>query len=161
MNESNPIKKCGLSALVILYAVLSLFWCDIFLKAIVYAFSMVHASENSIGIIGGADILATLSFILTRAFLYFLFILLSMVTVFLSAAIALKKIASPKWMLLFCLSASLCLIVFLLIPPQTYTIPLYIVFRKFPFVSYAKVVYCMIAVALICITAFPLIKKRS
>lgn len=67
MNKISLVKKWIFSILVILYAIISLFWCYIILSNFVYNLTEIQVREPSIEIIGGAD-LPTWSFIMGGVF---------------------------------------------------------------------------------------------
>lgn len=163
MNKLNSFKKFIVSALVILYDVVSLIWCYIIFSNLVYNFSLVSINENSIGIIGGADAPTTL-FLLGKFLgvgFSILFILLSIAIIFLLTISTFKKQVNQKLSILLCIFLVLSLIVFMMIPAQTNVISLYILVRKLSFIRYIGVFYIVLSIAIIVINILFSIGKKK
>lgn len=154
------VKKLGLSALVILYDVVSLFWCYIISSNFVYNLTEIQQRGPSITIIGGAD-LPTWSFIMGGILgcaCSVLFVLLSLTTVFLFTISILKKQTNRKLNILLCIFLALTLIIYMLIPAQTYNIALYSLASKIPLLKYSQIFYIIISVVNI---IFLILPKRA
>ena len=163
MNKFNLVKKSILSALVILYDIVSLFWCYIILSSLVFAFSLVSLSQNSIGIIGCAD-LPTWSFIMGGILgcaCSVLFVLLSLTTVFLFTISIFKKQTNRNFNILLCVFSALTLIIYMLIPAQTYVVSLYALVRKLSFLKYIQFIYIIISLIIIVTNILFAIKRSN
>ena len=162
MNKSNLVKKSILSALVILYDIVSLFWCYIITSNFVYNLSEIQRRGPSITIIGGAD-LPTWSFIMGGILgcaCSVLFVLLSLTTVFLFTISIFKKQTNRKFNILLCIFSALTLIIYMLIPAQTYVVSLYTLVRKLSFFKYIQFIYIIISLIII-VTNILFTIKRS
>ena len=160
MSKSNLIKKSVLYAFVIIYDVVSLFWCYIITSNFVYNLTEIQMNEHSIGIIGGAD-LPIWSFILGGILgcaCSVLFVLLSIATVFLFTISILKKQTNRKLNILLCIFLALTLIIYMLIPAQTYNIALYSLASKIPLLKYSQIFYIIISAVNI---IFLILPKRA
>lgn len=163
MKKNYFFKKLVSPAIIILYDIISLIWCYIIFSNLVYNSSLVSINENSIGIIGGADAPTTL-FLLGKFLgvgFSILFILLSMAIIFLLTISTFKKQANQKSSILLCIFLVLSLIVFIMIPTQTYTISLYILVRKLLFIRYIGVFYIVLSIAIIVINILFSIGKKK
>lgn len=150
MKKATPVKKLMVSALVILYDIVSLFWCYVSLISVVYDSSFISVG-NSMEIIGGADT-PTLMFVtgnVLRCVLAVLFILLSVGSAVLSTVSLCKKPTNRKIRILLCLLPALALMIFVLIPAQSYVVALYLVVRKIPFLKYAPIGYVIVSAVMI------------
>ena len=133
--KNNVIKKFVFPTLVFIYDIVSLFWCYIFVKSLIFKFSTISLKTNGIDIIGGADI-PTIMFMIGNVYwwmFFILFFIFNLGTVFLLTFSILKKINRKSNILLFIFS-SLSLIVFMLIPTQTYVVFLYAISSRLPFI---------------------------
>ena len=163
MNKFNLVKKSILSALVILYNVVSLLWCYIIPSNFVNNLTEIQKREPSIGIIGGAD-WPTWSFIMGGVFgiaFSVLFVVSSLVTVFLFTAAILKKQKNQKIGVLFCVFSVLTLIYFMLIPAHTYVVSLYALVRKLSFLKCMQFIYIIISLIIIVINILFAIKRSN
>lgn len=163
MNKHEKAKKLILSVFVILYGAVSLFWCCIILRQIIYDFSFVATNESSIGIIGGAD-LPTLTFMLATERIFgwifsVLFLILSVGTVILLTLSIFKNKISKKYRVMLCILEVINLIAFILIPPQTYAVSLYSFTREFLIAGYLPVAYIAISAAVIAMNILLTMKK--
>ena len=161
MNKFNLVKKSILSALVILYDILSLFWCYIITSNIVYNLTEIQIKEPSIGIIGGAG-LPTWSFIMGGVFgiaFSVLFVVLSVATTFLFTASILKKQTNRKFKILLCVFSAITLIIYMLIPAQTYVVFLYALVRMVPLLKYIQFIYIILSLIIIVKNILFAIKK--
>ena len=112
--KNNLIKKFVLYAFVIVYDVLSLFWCYIITSNFVYDLTLIQKRGPSIGIIGGAD-LPTWSFIMVGILgcaCSVLFVLLSLTTVILLTVSIIQKQTNRKFNILLCIFSALTLIIY-------------------------------------------------
>ena len=160
MSKSNLIKKFVLYAFVIIYDVVSILWCYIISSNFVYNLTEIQMNEHSIGIIGGVD-LPTWSFIMGGILgcaCSVLFVLLSIATVFLFTVSIIQKQANRKFNILLCIFSALTLIIYMLIPAQTYNIALYSLASKIPLLKYSQIFYIIISVVNI---IFLILPKRA
>ncbi len=164
MKKIALVKKLGLSALVILYDVVSLFWCYIISSNFVYNLTEIQQRGPSIiTIIGGAD-LPTWSFIMGGILgcaCSVLFVLLSLTTVFLFTISILKKQTNRKLNILLCIFLVLTLIIYMLIPAQTYAVSLYALVRKVSFLKYIQFIYIILSLMIIVISFLFAVKRRK
>ena len=151
MNKFNLVKKSILSALVILYDIVSLFWCYIISSNFVYNLTKIQIKELGIEIIGGAD-LPTWSFIMGGVFgiaFSVLFVGLSVATTFLFTVSIFKKQTNRKFNILLCVFSAITLIIYMLIPTQTYVVSLYALVRKVSFLRYIQFIYIILSLMII------------
>ena len=87
-----------------------------------------------------------------------LFVLLSIATVFLFTISILKKQTNRKLNILLCIFLALTLIIYMLIPAQTYNIALYSLASKIPLLKYSQIFYIIISVVNI---IFLILPKRA
>ncbi len=163
MNKFNLVKKSILSALVILYDIVSLFWCYIITSNFVYNLSEIQRRGPSITIIGGAD-LPTWSFIMVGILgcaCSVLFVLLSIATVFLFTISIFKKQTNRKFNILLCIFSALTLIIYMLIPAQTYVVSLYALVGKLSFLKYIQFIYIIISLIIIVTNILFAIKRSN
>ena len=161
--KNNAIKKFVLYAFVIVYDVLSLFWCYIITSNFVYNLTLIQKRGPSIGIIGGAD-LPTWSFIMVGILgcaCSVLFVLLSIATVFLFTISIFKKQTNRKFNILLCIFSALTLIIYMLIPAQTYAVSLYTLVRKLSFLKYIQFIYIIISLIIILTNILFAIKRSN
>lgn len=163
MNKQGKAEKLILPVFVILYDIVSIFWCCIILRQIIYDFSFVATNESSIGIIGGAD-LPTLTFMLATERIFgwifsVLFLIMSVMRlIFLTVSIFKNKI-SKKYRIMLCILEIINLIAFILIPVQTYAVSLYSFTREFLIAGYLPVAYIAISAAVIAMNILLTMKK--
>ena len=163
MNKISLVKKWIFSILVILYAIISLLWCYIISSNFVYNLSEIQRRGPSITIIGGAD-LPTWSFIMGGILgcaCSVLFVLLSLTTVFLFTISILKKQTNRKLNILLCIFLVLTLIIYMLIPAQTYVVSLYALVRKLSFLKYIQFIYIIISLIIILTNILFAIKRSN
>ena len=162
MNKFNLVKKSILSALVILYDIVSLFWCYIISSNFVYNLTKIQIKELGIEIIGGAD-LPTWSFIMGGVFgiaFSVLFVGLSVATTFLFTVSIFKKQTNRKFNILLCVFSAITLIIYMLIPTQTYVVSLDALVRKVSFLRYIQFIYIILSLMII-VTNILFAIKRS
>lgn len=163
MSKSNLIKKSVLYAFVIIYDVVSLFWCYIITSNFVYNLTEIQRRGHSITIIGGAD-LPTWSFIMGGILgcaCSVLFVLLSLTTIFLFTILAIRKQTNRKFNILLCIFSALTLIIYMLIPAQTYVVSLYALVRKLSFLKYIQLIYIIISLIIIVTNILFAIKRSN
>lgn len=165
MNKSNLIKKIVLYAFVIFYDILSLFWCYIITNNFVYNLTKIQGQSlgSNIKIIGGAD-LPTWSFTMGAVFgiaFSVLFVILSLATVFLFTILAIRKQTNRKFNILLCIFSALTLIIYMLIPAQTYAVSLYVLIRKLSFFKYIQFIYIIISLIIIVTNILFTIKRSN
>ncbi len=161
--KNNLIKKFVLYAFVIIYDVVSLLWCYIISSNIVYNLTEIQRRGPSITIIGGAD-LPTWSFIMGGILgcaCSVLFVLLSLATVFLFTVSIIQKQTNQKFKILLCIFLALTLIIYMLIPAQTYVVFLYALFRKLSFLKYIQFIYIIISLIIIVTNILFSIKRSN
>ena len=163
MNKISLVKKWIFSILVILYAIISLLWCYIISSNFVYNLSEIQRRGPSITIIGGAD-LPTWSFIMGDILgcaCSVLFVLLSIATVFLFTVSIIQKQTNRKFNILLFIFSALTLIIYMLIPAQTYAVSLYALVRKLSFLKYIQFIYIIISLIIIVISFLFAIKRSN
>ena len=161
--KNNLIKKSAFFTLIFIYDLVSLLWCYIISSNFVYNLTVIQMNEPSIGIIGGAD-LPTLSFIMGGILgcaCSVLFVLLSLTTVFLFTISILKKQTNRKLNILLCIFLVLTLIIYMLIPAQTYVVSLYALVRKLSFLKYIQFIYIIISLIIIVTNILFAIKRSN
>ena len=164
----NNIIKIVNWTLVILYDIISIFWCYILVKSLIFEFSTVKIGLNGIDIIGGADIPTIIHKMGNVIGVVFpmLFVILSIATAFLLTVLVFKKKLNQKLNILLCIFSALALIVFMLIPRQTYYVSLYISlytlirFHKIPLIEHSHIFYMLISLAVIAFNLFSYIKCK-
>ena len=151
----NVVKKIILSVLIILYDVVSLLWCYIISSSIIYQLTNIQINDASIdasiGIIGGAD-LPTVSFLMggiLRCVCSVLFVFLSLATIFLFTVSIFKKQTNRKFKILLCIFLALTLIIYMLIPAQTFLVSFYTLVRKLSFLKYIQFIYVILSLMII------------
>lgn len=146
------IKKIAFSIAVILYSVISLFWCYVILNNITYNIHLLSVGKNgTVGIIGGAG-LPTFMFELGNIVpivASILFMLASIASAVLLTVSVFKKQTNRKSSVLLCVLLTLSLISFMLIPIQSYVVSLYIVAQKVPIASYLQIIYIALSLLLV------------
>ncbi len=163
MSKSNLIKKSVLYAFVIIYDVVSILWCYIISSNFVYNLTEIQMNEHSIGIIGGAD-LPTWSFIMGGILgcaCSVLFVLLSIATVFLFTVSIIQKQTNRKFNILLFIFSALTLIIYMLIPAQTYAVSLYALVRKLSFLKYIQFIFIIISLIIILTNILFAIKRSN
>ena len=159
--KNNAINKLIFTTLIFAYDIVSLFWCYIISSNFVYNLTEIQQRGPSITIIGGAD-LPTWSFIMGGILgcaCSVLFVLLSLTTVFLFTISILKKQTNRKLNILLCIFLVLTLIIYMLIPAQTYVVSLYALVRKLSFLKYIQFIYIIISLIIIVTNILFAIKK--
>jgi len=157
------VKKLVLSAFVILYDIVSLLLCYVFIKSLIFELSTVKIGLNGIEVVGGVD-LSTLIYKMGNVIgvvFPILFILLSVATVFLLTVSIFKKQINRKFNILLCIFSALTLVIFMLIPPQTYVISLYILVRKLSFLKYIRFIYIIVSLIIIVTNILFAIKRND
>lgn len=161
--KNNLIKKFVLYAFVIIYDVVSLFWCYILVKSLIFEFSTVKIGVNGIDIIGGADI-PTLIYKMgnvIRVVFPILFVLLGITTVVLLTVSVLKKQTNRKLNILISVLIALSLFVFMMIPFRTYYVSSYLLIKIFSFLKYTQIVYIMLSFTVIVKNILSVIKRSN
>ncbi len=155
-------KKFILSALVTLYDIVSLFWCYILVKSLIFELSTVAIGMNGIEVIGGADIPTLIYKIGNVIGVVFpmLFVLLSITTVVLLTVSIIQKQTNRKFYISLCIFSTFTLIIYKLIPAQTYAVSHYILVRKLSFLKYIQFIYIIISLIIIVTNILFAIKRR-
>lgn len=134
---------CKISAII--FDILTLFWCGVFLENIIYSVTRISTNEGTVGIIGGADF-PTLLFILQMNGFIQLFFILESIAAGVSLTISAFKSPKIKHMhIIIAVLISVTALLFLLIPTQSYAVSLYTVLRKIPSLKYVNLIYFLIA----------------
>ena len=161
--KNNAINKLIFTTLIFAYDIVSLFWCYIISSNFVYNLTEIQQRGPSITIIGGAD-LPTWSFIMGGILgcaCSVLFVLLSLTTVFLFTISILKKQTNRKLNILLCIFLVLTLIIYMLIPAQTYVVSLYALVKKLSFLKYIQFIYIIISLIIIVTNILFAIKRSN
>lgn len=156
------LKKIILSTLNLLYSLIALLYCYVFTQTLIFALSDIRIGLN--GIETKIPDIHTLLSRLTNVFgclLPMLFILLSVTTIILLTISVFKKHPNQILCILICGLSALSLIVFMLIPFQTYTIVLYVLVKKIPFLKHSHSFFIVLSVFVFITNIFPLIKKKK
>ncbi|MHB1454666.1 MAG: hypothetical protein ACYCYM_12045 [Saccharofermentanales bacterium] len=122
-------KLCTLRKIMsVVYAAYASYWIVVIASATIFSFRQITNTEDAltIGIIGGADIHLLPFFLPTSIFLFSLFAFTVLNIIF---AFREKTSLPVQWIFLICLLANT--IFFTLIPPQSYLIAEYAIFRRF------------------------------
>ena len=112
----------------VLYDGLTLILSSVFVTSIIFNISSISVINGSIGIIGGAD-MPTLLFAMTKnpvMFLMALFIIFGISTAVIITVVSFKNSSSMLLYIMAVVFLIVTAILFILIPPQTYAISLYV-----------------------------------
>ena len=149
---SRSIKKSAFFVAVILYSVISLFWCYVILNNLPYNIHLLSAGKNgTVGIIGGADIptfrykYENIVFIVASIS----FMLASVASAALLNVSVFKKQNGKKSATLLCVLLALSLVSFMLIPVQSYVVSLFVLAQKVPFAFYLQIIYIALSLSLV------------
>ena len=126
-----------------LYGILSLLWCGILAQALVYSSKVIETGGTEISIKSPESVMRLL---LSLPAFVILFALASAVLVVVSVFM---KRNHRKFTILICVFSALTSVLFLLLPPQAYLIPFYMIVRKLPVLRYSRIAYILISVAVI------------
>ncbi len=163
MKKSNFIKKLLLLLLVILYSILSMFFCYIITSSVIYSILCITIDDASIGvgIIGGADT-PTAIFIMTKILncnFSLLFVFFSIVTIVLLTVSIFKKQKSTVLNVICLIFLALSIFFFIMIPLQSYIIPLYYFVSRYTFLKFIQFFYIIISLMIIAFKIFQVIKS--
>lgn len=112
----------------VIYDVMILALSYLLFNSIIFNISSISVINGSIGIIGGAD-MPTLLFVLTKnpvMFLMALFIIFGISTAVIITVVSFKNSCSMRLYITAVVFLIVTAILFILIPPQTYAISLYV-----------------------------------
>ena len=112
----------------VIYDVMILALSYLLFNSIIFNISRISVINGSIGIIGGAD-MPTLLFVLTKnpvMFLMALFIIFGISTAVIITVVSFKNSCSMRLYITAVVFLIVTAILFILIPPQTYAISLYV-----------------------------------
>ena len=129
--------------LAILYDGITLVYNYVLLSSLVFAITSVWADEHSIGIIRAAErpsLFHNLLIILIVAFA-----VVSVTAAVLLTVTAIKKESKTGMKVPACVLILLSVMLLLLIPPQVYAVPLYILISKVPFMKFAYEYYLVLS----------------
>ena len=126
-----------------LYGALSLLWCGILAQAFAYNIQIIEMSGTEISIKSSASVMR---FLLSPSAFVTLFTLVSAA---LATVSVFMKRNNRKFAILICIFSTLTVVLFLLLPPQTYLLPFYMIVRKLPVLRYSRIAYILISVAVI------------
>lgn len=129
----------------ILFDILTLFWCGVFLENIIYSVTRISADKGAVGIIGGADFPTLLFILQTNGLIQIFFIPASIAAGILLTISAFKSLKIKHIRIILTVLIFVSALVFLLIPPQSSAVSLYTVLRKIPFLKYVNLIYILIA----------------
>ena len=90
-----------------------------------------------------------------------LFVLLSVAVTFLFTVSIFKKQTNRKFKILLCIFLALTLIIYMLIPAQTYIVSLYALVRKLSFLKYLQITYIVLSLVIIVKNILFTIKRRK
>lgn len=134
---------CKISAVI--FDILTLFWCGVFLENIIYSVTRISTDKGSVGIIGGADFPTLLLILQTNGFIQLFFILVGIAAGILLTIMAFKSPKIKDIRIILTVLIFVSALVFLLIPMQSYAVSLYTVLRNIPFLKYVNLIYILIA----------------
>ena len=143
----DAFKKIIIYTLNLLYSLIALLYCYVFTQTLIFALSDIRIGLN--GLETKIPDIHTLLSRLTNVFgclLPVLFILLSVTTIILLIISSFKKHKTPMINVFLCVFVLLSLIAFVLIPPQTYIIALYILVQQISFLKYSQTFYIILSV---------------
>lgn len=126
----------------IVYGIVSLFWCYVLVRSLVYSLSALSMNSHGIGLICVENSLWLLMVI---------FILSTFTTDALGMISTVNKRSSWRLHIVVSVFATLSFLVFLLIPPQTYAVEMYILVKHIggAFVGYMRQIYIAVTLAMI------------
>lgn len=127
----------------VIFDILTLFWCGVFLENIIYSVTRVSTDKGSVGIIGGTDFPTLLFILQTNGFIQIFFILASIAAGVLLTISAFKNPGVKHMHIIIAVLISVTALLFLLIPPQSYAVSLYTVLRKIPLLKYVNLIYIL------------------
>lgn len=129
--------------LAILYDGITLVYNYVFLSSLVFAITSVWADEHSIGIIGAAERPS----LFHNPLIIFIvaFAVVSLTTAVLLTVTAIKKESKMGMKVFVCVLILLSVMLLLLIPPQVYAVPLYMLVSKVPFMKFAYTSYLVLS----------------
>ena len=145
--KKDVFKKIIIYTLNLLYSLIVLLYCYVFTQTLIFALSDIRIGLN--GLETKIPDIHTLLSRLTNVFgclLPVLFILLSVTTIILLIISSFKKHKTPMINVFLCVFVLLSLIAFVLIPPQTYIIALYILVQQISFLKYSQTFYIILSV---------------
>ena len=145
--KKDVFKKVIIYTLNLLYSLIALLYCYVFTQTLIFALSDIRIGLN--GLETKIPDIHTLLSRLTNVFsclLPVLFILLSVTTIILLIISSFKKRKTPMINVFLCVFVLLSLIAFVLIPPQTYIIALYILVQQISFLKYSQTFYIILSV---------------
>ena len=140
-------KKIIIYTLNSLYSLIALLYCYVFTQTLIFALFDIRIGLN--GLETKIPDIHTLLSRLTNVFgclLPVLFILLSVTTIILLIISSFKKRKTPMINVFLCVFVLLSLIAFVIIPPQTYIIALYILVQQISFLKYSQTFYIILSV---------------
>ena len=127
----------------VIYDVMILALSYLLFNSIIFNISRISVINGSIGIIGGAD-MPTLLFVLTKnpvMFLMALFIIFGISTAVIITVVSFKNSCSMRLYITAIVFLIVTAILFILIPPQTYAISLYLYALKVTIIYNIPVLY--------------------
>ena len=157
------MKNNLLKILVIVYDVISLVWVGIISLTLYYNLFSIRIDEGTNSIIGGADISFIISS-LSRLIDFsatILFVCSVLATVTLLTLSVFKRSSNRKLTILTSVLVAGCLLLFILIPKQSYVVTLYMLIRKPLFYNSIRDLYIIISAAIIPINIFTNIKREN
>ncbi len=162
----NNIIKIVNWTLVILYDIVSVFWCYIFIDNIIFNFTntkIVHFGLDYTAYpIGGIDT-TSWEFIIENllgSILPAIFIILSVTTALLLTMSALNRQTTKKLNILLIIFATFSLLIFFAMPEQSYSVSLYKLMRKGRHIQDFLLFYIPISISVISINFSSYIKSK-
>ena len=143
----DAFKKIIIYTLNLLYSLIALLYCYVFTQTLIFALSDIRIGLNGLET-KIPDIHTLLSRLtnVSSCLLPVLFILLSVTTIILLIISSFKKHKTPMINVFLCVFVLLSLIAFVIIPPQTYIIALYILVQQISFLKYSQTFYIILSV---------------
>ena len=162
MKKIELVKKLIVSTLVILYDIVSLLWCYVLVRNLIYNVSSITVGMNGLEITVREDILAFVfeAGNILGCLLPIILVLFSMATVILLTVSMFKKQTARKLHLLLCAFLTVSFIIYLLIPIPTYVISLYLLVEKMPLLKHMRIVYSILSLGAVVTNALLATRKR-
>ena len=165
--KNNKLKKFIFTPFVFIYDIVSLFLCYIITLSIIDSLVTFKIGADGLHtIIGGADtptLIAVLNATLGELFLIS-FMILCLGSAVLSTIAIFKKEIKLKFNILLLIFSSLSLVNLLLIPPQTFTVQIYMLirFEQLPqIIAYSDIIYMIFSALIVILNVLLLIKNKK
>ena len=165
--KNNIVKKFIFTPFVFIYDIATLFLCYIITLSIIDNFFTCKIGADGLHtIIGGADTPTLIAVLNAALGVFFLisFMILCLGSAVLSTIAIFKKEIKLKFNILLLIFSSLSLVNLLLIPPQTFTVPIFMLirFEQLPQIfSYSDTIYMILSAVIIILNVLLLIKNKK